>query len=148
MVEKSFAPGSPGPHLEKLCGGLCESLPKQVNKFEVVWHSRGANVNSNRKLSRRKTPSNHSRQHKRRKIGELKKSGFLCFVFWSSQNRKCTIYGAYSLITLNKLKPAFTNYCKFTRSRLVVSSKPIYGGYSWIILNKLNYQPLQITANL
>ena len=52
------------------------------------------------------------------------------------------------MITLNKLKPAVTNYSKFMRSRRVVSSKTIYGGYSLIILNKLNYQPLQITANL
>ena len=35
------------------------------------------------------------------------------------------------------------------KSRLAVSNKTsIYGGYSLIILNKLNYQPLQITANL
>ena len=53
-------------------------------------------------------------------MGELKKSGFLCFVFWSSQNRKYTIYGGYSLITLNKLKPAVANYSKFMRSRLQV----------------------------
>ena len=115
-----------------------------VNKFELVWHSCGANVSNKRKLSRRETPSNHTRQHKRRKISELRKSGFLCFVFWSSQNRKSTIYGGYSLITLNKLKPAVTNYSKFMRSRLVVSSKTLYGGYSLIILNKLNYQPQQI----
>ena len=69
-------------------------------------------------------------------------------MFWGSQNRKYTIYGGYSLITLKKLKPAVTNYCKFVRSSLVVSSKTIYGGCSLIILNKLNYQPLQITANL
>ena len=31
------------------------------------------------------------------------------------------------MITLNKLKPAVTNYSKFMRSRLAVSSKTIYG---------------------
>ena len=59
-----------------------------------------------------KTPSNDSRQLKRRKTNELSKSDFLYFMFWSSQGRKYSIYGGFFSITLNKLKSAITNYSK------------------------------------
>ena len=72
----------------------------------------------------------------------LKNLAFFVSCFGVHRIENILSMAGYSLMALNKLKPAVTNYSKFMRSRLVVSSKTIYGGYSLIILNKLNYQPL------
>ena len=85
-----------------------------------------AGVSNKRDINGRKTPSNHSREHKRcKEMNYINQTFYIsCFGVHRKENN-VIFYEGYVSITLNKLRSAFSNHNKFNGSCRAVSSLKI-----------------------